>query len=127
MDQVINTMEVEVSKCARHGDIRSPPFLADMGPRPSLRHSIDRIDNDGDYCKENCRWATQTEQNLNKRTNIVITAFGVTAPIKVMWKRFCKIKLTYSAFARRIRAGCDPEEALTIPRLPHHSKETNPS
>lgn len=53
-------------------------FLLDVGKRPSPKHSIDRIDNNGDYEPGNVRWATQSEQNRNTRRTRYITAFGKT-------------------------------------------------
>lgn len=68
-------------------------FYNDMGPRPSKKHSIDRIDNNGNYCKENCRWATQEEQNSNTRQNFYITHNGETKTL-AQWERKTGISKT---------------------------------
>jgi hypothetical protein len=51
-------------------------FFNDMGKRPSRKHSIDRIDNNKGYFKENCRWAKRKQQARNVRNNLILEAFG---------------------------------------------------
>lgn len=47
-------------------------FIADVGTRPTRKHQIDRIDSRGNYIKGNCRWVTSSEQNANRRCNILV-------------------------------------------------------
>lgn len=51
-------------------------FSADMGPRPSPQHSLDRKDNDGDYEPDNCQWATRKHQNQNQRRIVPVIYQG---------------------------------------------------
>jgi hypothetical protein len=81
-------------------------FLADMGPKPSPEHEIDRFDNDKGYSLENCRWATRIEQANNKRNNRLFTINGRRQTI-AEWAR--EGSIAPEKLRNRIDAGWSPE------------------
>jgi hypothetical protein len=56
-------------------------FIADMGPRPPGKHSIERINNSAGYSPENCRWATRKEQAENRKSNQYVVLEGKTLTV----------------------------------------------
>lgn len=89
-------------------------FLADMGERP-LGHELDRIDNDGGYCKENCRWATRSAQNRNKQNNHLWTFRGKTQCIQD-WAE--ETGIAWLTLKSRFLNGWTIEEILSTPIRP---------
>lgn len=87
-------------------------FLADIGPRPSAQHSIDRIDGTKGYEPSNCRWATYTEQARNTRRNHLVTMNGETRCI-AEWVEL--LGVPERRVRTRLQRGWDPTEALTTP------------
>lgn len=76
--------------------------------------TIDRIDNDGNYCKENCRWATLKEQNINTQRSVCITHNGLTKTISE-WEEF--LNFPSSLLRGRLRRGWSINRAMTTTRI----------
>lgn len=100
-------------------------FFRDIGPRPSPRHSIDRIDNSKGYfcgkcedcqskgCSEpNCRWSSPMQQCRNKRNNVVVEIEGARMCASDAAKR---MGLPYKAFMARLYMGWPIQRALYTP------------
>lgn len=87
-----------ITVCARWDDFEL--FLQDMGPRPSLKHSIDRINNDGNYEPSNVRWATMLVQNNNNRQALNINGLSASAIARI-------VGVTPECILKRIKKGHD--------------------
>jgi hypothetical protein len=99
-----------ITICDRWSDFSN--FVADMSPRPSPEHTIDRMDNDGPYSPENCRWATKSEQAANTRVCKPITFEGRTLTASEWGRERGLIERT---ILRRLQEGWTVEQALQPP------------
>ena len=84
-------------------------FLSDMGRRPGPKYSLDRIDNNGDYAPENCKWSTPIEQSSNKRNNHFIEHDGLRLTL-AEWSR--RTGINAATIWTRLVFGESPEYAL---------------
>jgi hypothetical protein len=89
-------------------------FLKDMGKKPTPKHMLDRINNNGNYEPGNCRWATRCQQFNNRQSNLKITYNGKTKTL-AQWCR--KLGLPYKRTYQRLMAyGWPVKKALETPR-----------
>lgn len=95
--------------CDRWMDVRN--FAADMGEK-RRGQSIDRIDPNGNYHPDNCRWTTPMGQGQHKRNNRMITVFGQTMTVSIAARKF---KKSWCGIDSRLKAGMSVEDAVTEP------------
>lgn len=86
-------------------------FFADMGHPPSKKHSLDRIDVNGVYCKENCRWVLQVVQQNNRSNNRLITHNGITHTLQE-WSKLTGIPR--KTISNRIERGWPVDKSLNF-------------
>lgn len=86
-----------------------PSFLETQKQNPNVKISIDRINNDGNYSKQNCRWATLVEQGRNRTNNRTIEVDGVSLSLSE-WA--IVTGLNRETLFSRVRRGWPPNEVL---------------
>lgn len=89
-------------------------FRADMGSRPSNKHTLDRVNNDEGYGPDNCRWASYLVQANNTRQNVWVEYMGESKTV-AQWIRHLCLPLSHSTYLSRIKNGWSARDAFTQP------------
>jgi hypothetical protein len=102
--------------CARWRSFEN--FFNDMGRKPTAKHSIDRINNNGNYTPKNCKWSTAREQRHNRRDNVWLFIDGRRLTVAEAAEQ---VGLNYKTLHARLWKGWPVEEALNLPWPPQSS------
>ncbi len=85
-------------------------FFKDMGARPTPKHSLERLDSNGDYCPENCVWATAIQQNNNRSINRKLVCHGRIVTVAQASRA---TGIPHATILSRLDSGKSDEEALS--------------
>lgn len=99
-----------IKVCERWSDFSN--FIADLGPKPTPKHTLDRINNDGDYEPVNCRWATYSEQACNRSTNRLVNLNGSRMILKHAAEMY---GINQTTLQQRLARGWSEERAVSVP------------
>jgi hypothetical protein len=108
----ISYLERGIIVCDRWNSFEA--FFADMGPKPSTNHTLERIDNGRGYEPDNVKWATRTEQQRNRRNNRLLTIQGETMTYSAWASR---LGVDWSTIDKRVKRGWTDEQILAPSRL----------
>lgn len=84
-------------------------FFSDMGERPSTKHTLERRDNMAGYSKDNCYWATRTEQGRNRRVNRILSLGGISLCVSEWAERLC---ISRDIIQQRLKKKLDIKNVL---------------